>query len=168
MEILVNKMYTGWQNIIKQHIHKIPKMMGSAAEAVACKSGHRALVARVGAVSDSDLTLLCKTAKAVPLSPNPLPPATPPLPTTPSLVRHWHHWRGHTQLLLLLLMIEHYILTVMEFRQSRDLFNQKRWCLQLPDIQYVQVLLFLRQWFDIHKHWNCIILKFTSSDLQKR
>ena len=71
-----------------QHNTKQQKKRGSAAEAVACKSGHRALVAREGPLAKR---FLRPPVKLVPLSPNPLPPATPPLPTTPSFSIHKHN-----------------------------------------------------------------------------
>ena len=57
-----------WYNAIQQN----NKNRGSTAEAVACKSGHRALGAQARAVSEAAWDLLAKMQ--VPLSPNPLSP----------------------------------------------------------------------------------------------
>ena len=80
--------------------HTTLKSKGSAAVAVACKSGHRALVAREGPLAKR---FLRPPAKLVPLSPNPLPPGTPPLQPTLWFCIHRHNCQCYSQLLLLLL-----------------------------------------------------------------
>ena len=142
-----------------QHIGK-----GSAAVAVACKSGHRAH--RALAVAVNAATWHHQT-KSVSLSPNPLPPGTTALPLTLWFCIHRHNFRTHNQLLLLLLNTNH-LQTVHEIcEQAHDNRNhiwpsRNSWTLACMRFwQFCKITL------ELHVHANSKWFSMTQSDVQK-